>query len=320
MASAPVISIITPLYNKAAYIGETVRSILAQTYINWEMLVVDNGSTDGGPDVVRAIPDSRLRVITSPRQGPGAARNYGIRLAQGEWIQFLDADDWLAPDQLERQLAVAAQHPEAMIVAGGWQEVREGALDKLTVQYPAGQDAGPSALWDAAFAFPPWAVHAAMVRRVILTEAYLWPEELDRFSNEDAVFWFRLVMTYPTAFSPATGAFYRMQTPMARNQLSDPARRLQEFDLAAEYNQRWLAERGKQPTAGQAATLMRAYSSVYKAATRAADQQTAQVALARAEQWLGVYFAVASRPAWSMRLRNWLGIPCFLRYRWFWPA
>ncbi|WP_063896896.1 glycosyltransferase family 2 protein [Chloracidobacterium thermophilum] len=316
----PAISIVTPLYNKADYIGETIRSVQAQTIADWEMLVVDNGSTDGGAQVARTFQDPRLHVLTSPRQGPGAARNYGIRAAQGEWIQFLDADDWLAPDQLEQQLTIAAQHPEAMIVAGGWQEVRETALGNLTRQRPAGQDEGLSALRDAAFAFPPWAVHAAIVRRAILTEAYLWPEELDCFSNEDAVFWFRLVMTYPTAFSPATGAFYRMQTPTARNQLDDPAKRLREFDLAAEYNQRWLTGRGQHPTAGQAAALMRAYSSVYEAAIRANDPETARAALARAEQWLAAYFAVAPQPDWPMRLRRWLGLPRFLRYRRFWPA
>lgn len=316
----PAVSIVTPLYNKADYIGETICSVQAQTVTDWEMLVVDNGSTDGGDQIARACPDPRLRVLTSPRQGPGAARNEGIRSAQGEWIQFLDADDWLAPDQLERQLAVAAQHPEALIVAGGWQEVRDGAPGNVTVQQPAGYAEGPLGLRDAAFAFPPWAVHAAIVKRAILTEDYLWPEELDRFSNEDAVFWFRLVMTYPTAFSPARGAFYRMQTPTARNRFGNPAQRLQEFDLAAEYNRRWLAEHGKQPTAGQAAALMQAYSSVYEAAIHADDLETAQAALACAEQWLAAYFAFTSRPTWPMRLRRWLGLPRFLRYRQFWPA
>jgi len=158
----PLISVIVPLYNKADYIRETIRSVQAQTVTDWEMLVVDNGSTDGGAQVARACSDARVHVLTSPRQGPGAARNYGIRLAQGEWIQFLDADDWLAPDQLEQQLTVAAQHPEAMIVAGGWQEVRETAPGNITPQRPAGQDEGLAGLRDAAFAFPPWAVHAAI--------------------------------------------------------------------------------------------------------------------------------------------------------------
>ncbi|OYT69777.1 MAG: glycosyl transferase [Chloracidobacterium sp. CP2_5A] len=314
------VSIIAPLYNKASYVAETIRSVLAQTRADWEMLVVDNGSTDGGADIARAFDDARLRVVVSPRQGPGAARNYGVGLAQGEWIQFLDADDWLAPDQLEQQLATAAQHPDAMIIAGGWREMRDKQPGRVVVQRPVGRDEGLDGLRDAAFAFPPWAVHAALVKRAALTPDYLWPEELDRFSNEDAVFWFRLVMTHRVAFSPATGAFYRMQTPTARNQLDDPAKRLQEFDLAAEYNQRWLTEQRQAPTPGQAAALMQAYSSVYEAACRANDLTTAEAAMARAEQWLKRYFALARRPTWPMRLRRWLGLPRFLRYRRLWTA
>lgn len=315
-----LISIVVPLYNKAAYVGDTLRSVLAQTCTDWELLVVDNGSTDGSAELARGFDDARVQVVTSPRQGPGAARNYGIRMARGDWIQFLDADDWLAPDHIERQLAVATRHPEAALIAGGWREVRDDRPGQVVVQRPAGYGQGPLALQDAAFAFPPWAVHAALVRREALTEEYLWPEELDRFSNEDAVFWFRLVMTCSTAFSSATGAFYRMQTPTARNQLDDPAKRLREFDLAAEYNLRWLTERGRQPTPGQAAALMRAYSSVYEAAGRINDSSTAQAALARAEQWLARYFAIADEPAWAMRFRRWLGLSRFLRYRRLWPA
>ncbi len=308
----PFVSIVVPLYNKADYVAETIRSVLAQTHTDWEMLIVDNGSTDGGADLARAFADPRLRIVASPRQGPGAARNYGIGLARGEWIQFLDADDWLAPDQLEWQLATAARHPEATIVAGGWQEARPDRPGRPIVQRPAGYRAGLATLRDLAIAFPPWAVHAAIVKREKLADDYLWPEELDPLSNEDAVFWFRLVATCHVAFSPATGAFYRMQTPTARNRPDDPARRLGEFDLAATYNLRWLDERQQPLTPGQAAALMRVYSSVYEQARRAGDPTTAQVALERAEHWLTQYFALARRPTWPMWLRHRMGLTRFI--------
>lgn len=169
----PAVSIVVPLYNKAAYVAETIRSVLAQTYADWEMLIVDNGSTDGGADLARAFDDPRLRVVVSPRRGPGAARNYGVGLAQGEWVQFLDADDQLAPDQLEQQLATAARHPEAMIVAGGWREYRADRPHQVVVQRPAGYGKGIAALRDLAVAFPPWAVHAAIIKREKLTADYL---------------------------------------------------------------------------------------------------------------------------------------------------
>ena len=79
----PTVSIITPLYNKAIYITDTIKSMLSQTYLDWEMLVVDNGSTDGSWEKAQQFQDSRIHFLQSPKQGPGAARNYGLTFAQG---------------------------------------------------------------------------------------------------------------------------------------------------------------------------------------------------------------------------------------------
>lgn len=101
-----LVSVITPCFNGAAYIGETIESVLSQDYTDWEMIVVDDGSTDGSADVVRGYmeKDPRLRLIRQENRGSAAARNCGIRAAEGQYIALLDADDLWDRNFLSGQL------------------------------------------------------------------------------------------------------------------------------------------------------------------------------------------------------------------------
>lgn len=102
-----LVSIITPCYNGETYLSQTMASVLAQTYPYWEMIVVDDGSKDGSADLVRryADQDSRITLVQQPNGGSAAARNNGIRLARGQYIALLDADDLWDPEFLEKQIA-----------------------------------------------------------------------------------------------------------------------------------------------------------------------------------------------------------------------
>ena len=94
--SIMLFSVIVPLYNKADYIVATINSILHQTHQDFEVLVVDDGSTDGGGTLASLIPDARITVLRKPNGGVSSARNYGMQLAKGDFFAFLDADDiWL---------------------------------------------------------------------------------------------------------------------------------------------------------------------------------------------------------------------------------
>lgn len=106
----PCVDIVIPLYNKAGCIERAIESIRAQTMTDWRLIVVDDGSTDGGADIVRAITDERIELIQQKNAGPGAARNAGIEKAKSKYIAFLDADDewykWYlknAIDAIERE-------------------------------------------------------------------------------------------------------------------------------------------------------------------------------------------------------------------------
>ena len=104
---AELVSIIMPSYNTAKYIAETVQSVLAQTYQNWELIIVDDCSTDDTDEVVKPfLRDSRIRYLKNEKNsGAAVSRNRALREAKGKWIAFLDSDDLWMPEKLEKQIA-----------------------------------------------------------------------------------------------------------------------------------------------------------------------------------------------------------------------
>ena len=106
---SPKVSVITPAYNAAPYIGQAIESVQAQTLADWEMIIVDDASTDETAQVVqRYLGDTRIKFLQNEQNmGAGYTRNRALEAAQGEWIAVLDADDWFAPHRLERLVAFA---------------------------------------------------------------------------------------------------------------------------------------------------------------------------------------------------------------------
>ena len=136
----PAVSVILPLYDGEAFISETVASVLAQTMRDFELLIVDDGSRDGGLQIARewAARDGRVRVLQHPggvNRGVSATRNLGVGEARGAYFAFIDADDVWPEGKLAHQLAVFAQHPEVGLVGGAalyWDSWR-GGEDQLIV-------------------------------------------------------------------------------------------------------------------------------------------------------------------------------------------
>ena len=117
-----------PAYTAAAVIAEAVESVLAQSLLDWELIVVDDGSIDATPAVLDRLVDPRIRVIRQANAGVSAARNAGLDAASGEFITFLDADDLLPPRALEQRTAYLEMHPEVDIVSGAIRVTRGGQL------------------------------------------------------------------------------------------------------------------------------------------------------------------------------------------------
>jgi glycosyltransferase involved in cell wall biosynthesis len=117
------VSVIMPAYDVAPYIGAAIESVIAQTTTAWELLIVDDGSTDSTADIVRAYldRDSRVRLLQQANRGISGARNAALRESSGEFLAILDSDDLWEPDYLTAQLAIFAKHPDVAIVTGnGW--------------------------------------------------------------------------------------------------------------------------------------------------------------------------------------------------------
>ncbi|MCD4680085.1 MAG: glycosyltransferase, partial [Bacteroidales bacterium] len=98
-----LVSIIIPLYNAEKYIKETLDSVLSQSYSNWECIIVDDGSTDSSKKIALeyCAKDARFKYFHQPNSGPSAARNHGLKISSGDYIQYLDADDVIFPERLK---------------------------------------------------------------------------------------------------------------------------------------------------------------------------------------------------------------------------
>jgi glycosyltransferase involved in cell wall biosynthesis len=126
----PLVSILIPCYNAEQWISLAIESALAQTWVEKEIIVVDDGSTDRSLDVIRQF-EGRIRWRAGLNNGGGAARNRLLELARGEWLQYLDADDYLRPGKIARQIEFVREHPHADVVCSptAW----EGVVDEKIV-------------------------------------------------------------------------------------------------------------------------------------------------------------------------------------------
>lgn len=118
MSVTAKVSIIMPAWNAARFISEAIESVLAQTYENWELIIVDDGSTDGTVDAIGGTRDPRIRLIEQHNAGASAARNSGLAAATADYVFFLDADDRLRPDALARAVAALDTNREVCAVYG----------------------------------------------------------------------------------------------------------------------------------------------------------------------------------------------------------
>lgn len=138
----PLLSIVVPLYNKAPFIKATLESILCQGAEDFEVIVVNDGSTDGGEDVVNQIVDSRIRLISQPNRGVSAARNLGIAQSRGEWIYLLDGDDLMMPNALKEVIPLL-KSGESDVIITSYAHSRNGMIAPAKPRMKAGSLRAP---------------------------------------------------------------------------------------------------------------------------------------------------------------------------------
>ena len=131
--TCPLVSVIIPVHNGAQYLPEAIESVLAQTYPDLEIMVMDDGSTDRSAEIARSY-QPRVCVLTQEHAGAAAARNRAIRIASGNYLAFLDADDIWQPDKLMRQMTAFACHPDVEMVTGLVQQFITPEIDATTMR------------------------------------------------------------------------------------------------------------------------------------------------------------------------------------------
>lgn len=212
----PLISVIMPAYNAAPYIRDSVATVLGQDHRHLELIIVDDGSSDGTPELVEGL-DPRITVLRQKNAGPAAARNLGLKTAKGEFIAFLDADDLWTPHKLSLQLAFLQAHPDYGMAYGGflrWFAKTDGSFDPPP---PAqGADAPIDALIQAqsGWIYVPLLfdniVHiiTALLRREVVETVGGFNPALP--TGEDYDFWLRVSRRFRAAKLARTLAFYRI--------------------------------------------------------------------------------------------------------------
>ncbi len=184
----PRVSVILPTYNKASLVAQAVESVLAQTYRDFEIVVVDDGSTDATREALSRYGD-RIVYIFQENAGPGAARNTAIRASKGDLLAFLDHDDMMSPIKLACQVAYFDEHPEVGAVYTGWQYVNDQGTEVLSEVRPAHEGEILKDLLREGTLFPSV---AAMVRRSVAERVGLFDETRTLQSCEDIDFWIRV--------------------------------------------------------------------------------------------------------------------------------
>jgi len=202
----PLVSVVMPCFNAAPFLAESVGSVFGQSYMNVELVVVDDGSTDGSANILAGLAKAhagRIKILQSNRVGPYPARNLALRNAHGTYVAFLDADDWWAPQTLEK-LYDTLVRSDADIAYCGWQNVGAGMETPPHVP-PAYEEEDAVAHFLRSC---PWPIHAALIRRAVVDRLKGFSER--RFASMDYDFWLRaLALTRHIKRVPEVLAFYR---------------------------------------------------------------------------------------------------------------
>ena len=233
-----LISIIIPTLNRAELIDQTLDSVVAQEYKNWECIIIDDGSTDGTEIKVNKFTavDRRFRYYKRPstcRRGASSSRNFGFQLSKGEYIQYLDSDDLLAPAKLSSQLEML-RNSNSLMAGCGWTLFKEDAVDAEAVELPLVQsEYGPveflEVLGKGNSFLPP---HNYLTPRQIVIAAGPWDESLS--NNDDAEFFTRVLFrSSGILFNPAPLAHYRRSSG---NNLSNYSNRLKVLSAIRSWN------------------------------------------------------------------------------------
>ncbi|BFU94016.1 MAG: hypothetical protein NTNFB02_07380 [Nitrospira sp.] len=237
-SETPLVSVLLPVYNGDKYLRAAIESMLSQSFADFELIVIDDGSTDRSAEVIRAFQDSRIRAYRQENQGLAETLNRAIELSRGNYLARQDQDDVSLPQRLENQVAYMNSHPHCGLV-GTWAEIVTGTEATGRVHRHASENS--LLKFDLLFDNP--FVHSSvMLRKSAVKTVGLYSTDPDRQPPEDYELWSRLAREWDVANIPEILHIYReIPTSMSRDGASPFRNRV--IDISVE-NMRWLLNDG----------------------------------------------------------------------------
>jgi glycosyltransferase involved in cell wall biosynthesis len=205
-----LVSIIMPAYNASLFIEETIQSVLAQTYINWELLVINDGSVDQTSAIVRKIADVRIILIEQENLGVACARNNGLSNAQGEYITFLDSDDLWSKEKLQKQVELFElnSYKNLGLIYTDYRCFSKNSANQCSCSDLNIYDKND--LYKSLLVKDFIGTLTVMIRAEIIQNIGIFNPNF--FGTEDWDYWIRIAKAYPIAFIPQQLAYYRVHS------------------------------------------------------------------------------------------------------------
>lgn len=212
-------SIIIPLYNKEASVAETLQTVLAQTFTSYEVIVVDDGSTDQSLPIVQSFTDSRIKVYSKENGGVSHARNYGIERATYDYIAFLDADDAWDSNYLEEMSKMIERYPKCGMYNCAYRAVKG---DRIMIESPNIPDGVVRDYFRTTLTLDnmiSW-TSATIIKKEVIAVTGMFP--VGMVSGEDSFMWCKVAMHYPVAYTHKIMATYNMMMSGAYSRIAKP--------------------------------------------------------------------------------------------------
>lgn len=238
-------TIIIPLYNKSAYIEKAILSVVSQTYQEFELIVVDDGSIDNSFAKLSVIsyqlsvedPEKfkKIKIVQQENQGVSMARNNGVKLAKYDYIAFLDADDWWEPTYLEKMKGLIDAFPEAALYGSSYYKVKQGQFIPANIGVEAEFEQGLinyCRVYANTMYQPIW-TGAAIIRKKVFESENGFKPQLKL--GEDFDLWIRVVMKYPVALLNKPLAYYNQDVELANRAIGEKLYEPEQHMLFSDY-------------------------------------------------------------------------------------
>jgi glycosyltransferase involved in cell wall biosynthesis len=237
-------SVIIPLYNKAPYVVKALRSVMSQTFREFEVIIIDDGSTDQSYEVAQnfILQTTNFKLHTQPNQGVSVARNNGVKIAQYPYICFLDADDWWAPTFLEEMKALIEEFPDAGIYGSSYYKVKDSKNIPANIGVEKDFERGlinycqvyAKTLW-----MPLWTGTVVIHKKIYEEEGGFKP---NLKLGEDFDLWIRIAMKHPVAYLNKPLAYYNQDVDITFRAIGRKFYKPEEHMLFTDYGE-WMNDK-----------------------------------------------------------------------------